>query len=175
MQSQFSKILIIAVSLLLGSCTAKKMAFTPEIQKQNSFTESTLKQIQFYTSDVIVLYNTKQDGGVYVADGKILLNNDKECEKIIIPKNTPCVLEKMISQDKFILSFEYGNGKMLYFTNNGDQCYSLAATEWKSGIGKIKYANRTYYTDAGTVFLLVKSKTFNKIRNKERIVSGRRI
>jgi len=176
MQLQLNKIkiLISLVSLLLGSC-ATKMAFTPAIQKQNSFSESTLKKIQFYTSEEIVLYNSKQDGGVYVENGKILLNSDKEYEKIIIPKNTPCVLEQLVNQDKMILSFEYGNGKILYFTNNNDTYYSLAATEWKSGVGKIKYANKSYYTNAGNVILLVKSKTYNKIRNKQRVVSGRKI
>lgn len=163
------------VSISLFSCRAKKMAFTPDIQKQNSFSESTLKQIQFYTSDIIILYNTKQDGNVYIDNGKILIDSDKECEKIIIPKNTPCVLEKIIDQDKFVLSFEYGKSRLLYFTNNSGQCYSLAAKEWKDGIGKLNYANNHYLTNSGTVFLTVKVKKLNKIRKKQRVITGRKI
>jgi len=176
MQLPLNKILIIFISLLLGgACTSTKMAFTPAIQKQNDFSESTLKHIQFYTSEEIILYNSKEAEGVSVSNGKILLNSDKEFEKIVIPKNTPCVLERMVSQDKLILSFEYGNGKILYFTNNNNAYYSLSATDWAGGVGRVKYVNKFYYTNAGTVFLTVKTKNFNRIRNKQRIVSGRKI
>ena len=131
--------------------------------------------MQFYTSDVIILYNSKNYENQSIQGGTIVFNDNNQFEKIIIPKNTPCVLEKIIDENRFALSFEYGVGKLLYFTNNSDICYSLAAKDWKAGTGTLKYANRHYETNSGTTFLTVKVKKLNHIRARQRRVTGRTI
>lgn len=172
------KQLIKYISLLgiifLTSC-AQRVAFTSDIQNQYNFSENTLKKVQFYTSGEIVLIKIKQDGDVDIQDGKLYIKDEKNCEKIIIKKGTPCILEKVIDKNKFLFSFEFGDDKYLAFGNTSTGCYSLLAKDWKSGAGTIKYANKTYATDDGDVYLTVKIKKLNKLKSKERTVKGRKV
>lgn len=160
--------------MTLGSC-ATKVPFTSDIQKQFSFSENTLKKVQFYTSAEIVLFKVRQDGDVDVRDGKLFVKDEKNSEKIIIKRNTPCVLEKVIDQNKFLFSFEYGDDKYLAFGNTSGGYYSLLAKDWKSGAGTLNYANKTYATDDGGVYLTVKMKKLKKLKSRERTVKGRKI
>lgn len=168
-------ILILLTTLLLTSCATKKVAFTSEIQKEHNFPEVTLKRIQFYTSSEILLVRMKQDGEVRVTDGKLILENNQDVERIIIKKNTPCVLEQIVDNNKFLFSFEYGNEKVLLFGNNGEGYFSLMSKNWKNGIGVISYANKTYATTNGNVYLMIQAKNLNKMKAKQRTVGGRKV
>ena len=173
---EFSKIIfILLTTVLLTSCATKKVAFTSDIQKEHNFPEVTLKRIQFYTSSEILLVRVKQDGEVRVTDGKLILENNKDIERIVIKKNTPCVLEQIVDGNKFLFSFEYGNEKVLLFGNNGDGYFSLMSKNWKNGVGVITYANRTYATTNGNVYLMIQAKNLNKLKAKQRTVGGRKV
>lgn len=169
---RLSKILIL--SLVFASC-ATKVPFTSNIQDEYKFSEDKLKKVQFYTSDEIVLIKTKQDGDVYILDGKLLIRNEKNVEKIVIKKNTPCVLEQVVEANKFLFSFEYGKDRVLLFGNNSTGYYSLMSKEWKNKVGSISYANKNYITNNGNVYLKIKVKKLNQLKGKERIIKGRKI
>jgi hypothetical protein len=49
------------------------------------------------------------------------------------------------------------------------------AKEWKDKIGVIEYGTNTYVTNSGTVFLVVNAKKLKRLKDKYRIVSGRKI
>ena len=165
---------VIVISLMLFSCS-KKIAYTSDIHSVHKFSQDKLKKVQFYTSDVIVLVRTKQDGDVIIDDGKLVVRNEKDIEKIIIRKNTPCVLEEIIDDNKFLVSFEFGDGKILLFGNNGSGGYSLMSKEWNSGATTITYANKNYVTTNGNVYLLIGAKRLSKLKAKERTVKGRKV
>ncbi len=167
-----SKILIL--SLLFASC-ATKVPFTSDIQNEYKFSEERLKKVQFYTSDEIVLIKTKQDGDVAILDGKLLIRNEKNVEKVVIKKNTPCVLEQVVESNKFLFSFEYGKDRVLLFGNNSTGYYSLMSKEWKNKVGSVDYANKTYITNNGNVFLKIKVKKLNQLKGKQRTIKGRKI
>lgn len=171
---QLIKFISIISLFLLTSC-ATRVPFTSDLQAKFNFSENTLKKVQFYTSDKIVLTKVKEEGDVDIQKGKLLVKNEKNCETIIINKNTPCVLEQVIDQNKFLFSFEFGDDKYLAFGNTSTGCYSLLAKDWKNGSGTLKYANKTYITDGGDVFLTVDMKKLNKLKSKERTVKGRKI
>jgi hypothetical protein len=162
------------VICLLSSC-AKKTIFTSSLREECALPENKLKKIQFYTSEEIILYKTKEKTDASVKNGKIFLETDKDCEKIIIKKNTPCVLEKELDKNKMLFSFEYGEGKVLLFGNSNGGQFSLMAKEWKDKIGVIEYGTNTYVTNSGTVFLVVNAKKLKRLKDKYRIVSGRKI
>lgn len=166
---------LLLIVLIFSSCS-RKVPFTSDIQSKYKFSEKTLKQVQFYTSDEIILFQSTTDGDMGVNDGKILLTDSKASEKIIIKKNTPCVLEKVVNENLFVFSFEYGNDKFLAFGNNNiGGYYSLMANDWNNKRGELSYANRSYTTYSGNVFLKVKIKKLSKKQNRERTVKGRKI
>lgn len=175
MKSQMKYTKILFLSLFLMSCVAKKVPFTSDIQNQYNFSEEKLKKVQFYTSDEIVLVQTKSDGDVSVVDGKLIVRNEKDVEKIIIKKNTPCVLEKVVDNNKFLYSFEYGHNRVLLFGNDASGYYSLMAREWKNKVGELSYTNKTYLTVNGDVFLLIKMKNLKKLKGRQRTVKGRKV
>jgi len=169
-----SLIKILLISLLFASCS-KKVVFTSSMQEEYKFSEDRLKKVQFYTSSQIILFKIKQEGDVSVSDGKVLFKNKKDVEKIIIPKNTKCILEEVLDKSKYLFSFELVDGRVLVFGNNGSGCYSLMAKNWKDGAGIIEYANKTYVTTNGNVFLNIKAKNLKQLKGKERVIHGRKV
>lgn len=168
----FSSLLAI---ILLASCKSGKVPFTTELQKSYNLSEATLKKVQFYTSEEIILYKVEEEGDASVTGGKLLISNKKDCEKIIILRNTPCLLEKVIDDHKLLVSFEVGDHKFIAFGNTSGGSYSLLAKEWENTTGKLKYANKTYATENGDVYLNVVLKKLNKLKSKERVIGGRKV
>ena len=102
--------------------------------------------------------------------------NKNDIETVIIPRNTKCIVEQVLDDNRFLFSFEVGDGKFILFGNNGGEgCYSLMSKEWAGGVGTIQYANKNYVTQDGNVFLLIEAKKLNKLKAKERLVKGRTI
>ena len=159
---------------LLASCISQKVPFTTDIQNTYKFSEERLQSVQFYTSDNIILYVVKSNGATRIANGKIVFNESEIQDQIIIPKNTPCVLEKKLDENHFIISFESGTGRQICFVNNGNS-YSLGAKEWSDSQGLVKYAGRNYFTNSQEAFLMIKVRKLNHIIRTSRIIKGRRI
>lgn len=166
---------IICISMLF-SC-ASKVPFTSDLKEQYNISEKTLKKIQFYTSQEIVLMQSGGESYMQTYEGKILVNNTARESKIVIPKNTPCTIEKTLDSTRVIVAFEYGEGKVLIFGVNSIGTYSLFAKKWMGRDGVVEYGNSTYTTanGSGASVLNVKLKKLNQYRNKERTISGKRI
>ncbi len=169
-----TSIKILLFSILLPSCTAT-LPFTSSIQKEYHLTEVQLKKVQFYTSDEIVLLRTNEESDVGVDAGKLLIRTEKDFEKIIIPRNSYCVLEQMVESNKFLMSLEVGGSETILFGYNIDGYYSLMAKDWKGRVGTISYGNKTFVTTNGSVYLNIKARQLNKLGGKWRRVHGRRI
>ena len=111
-----SAVFISIIALLsFASCQTKKIQFSPEIQAKYNLSDDRLMQVQFYTSDIIVLSKNKGSGNIDVQGGKIITQDTKDCEEVKIKKGTRCVLERIISPNQFLVSFELGDGKLLVF------------------------------------------------------------
>ena len=163
----------IVTLFVFASCRTGKVPFNQDIR--TGLSEVSLKKVQFYTSGEIVLYKTKEDGSESVAEGIVLIQNKKDCEKVIIPAGTPCILEKAIDDKRLLFSFEVGDGKFIAFGTSNGESYSLLAKEWQNGSGVIKYANKTYFTQNGDIYLNVILKKINKLKSRERLIKGRRV
>src|ERR1035437_9128058 len=126
-----SAVFISIIALLsFASCQTKKIQFSPEIQAKYNLSDDRLMQVQFYTSDIIVLSKNKGSGNIDVQGGKIITQDTKDCEEVKIKKGTRCVLERIISPNQFLVSFELGDGKLLVFgslSNEKNGLYSLEA------------------------------------------------
>lgn len=169
------RLLLISTLFLLVSCTSQKVAFTSELQQKYCFSEIQLKKVQFYTSADIILIKTEVNDEALIANGKVLVVDKKNSETIIIRKNTPCVLVHIIDDNKFLFSFEYGENRLLLFGNNEGGYYSLMAKNWKVKNGIVHYANKTYTTSSGNVYLTISSNMLRQLKSKERVLYGRHI
>ncbi len=171
-------IYLIIVSVVISAC-ASKQPYTQSIQKKYKLTESDLKKIQFYTSADIILYKSKQDGSVKTEGGELVINKDKNVEKIIIKANTPGVVTEVIESDKIAVSFEVGDGKFLVFgVGNKNGYYYLQAKEWTKGKrGKLSYGGATWYASKGSgeTYLLLKIKKLEKFQQSQKVIKGRKI
>lgn len=165
---------IILLALILSSC-ASKVPFTSDLQNEYKLPENKLKKIQYYTSAQIILTKTKSDGDLTVSDGKVLVKSEKSVEKIIIKKNTPCVLEQIVDGNKYLFSFEYGENRVLLFGNNQNGYFSLMAKEWKDKTAIVNYANKKYITTNGDVYLKIKLRKLKQLQGRERKVKGRKV
>ena len=168
-----NKILLIAI--LVASCTSQKVPFTSELRKKYNLSDEQLKKVQFYTSSDIVLTKTETGDEASINNGRVLLVNKNNSETIIIKKNTPCILVYVLEENKFLFSFEYLDNRVLLFGNSEGGCYSLMAKDWKLKHGVIRYANQTYTTSNGDVYLTIKSNTLKQIKGRERTIYGRHI
>ena len=124
------KNLLLFLCICICSCSSTKVPFTSNLKERYGITESTMKKIQFYTSKEIILMQSGAESSMSTYDGKILVNNSTRENKIIIPKNTPCTIERVMDSTKVIVSFEYGDGKILLFGVNSIGTYSLLAKKW---------------------------------------------
>lgn len=168
---------LIAFLMLSMSSCASNTPFTSGLKTQYGIGEKTMRKIQFYTSQEIVLTQYGGESQLHTIDGKILVNNTSRQNRIVIPKNTPCTIERVIDETKVIVAFEYGDERVLIFGVNAIGTYSLLANKWQGKDGVVEYGNATYKTanNSGMATLNVKLKRLNQYRNRERKVSGRRI
>ena len=169
---------VLAIALLSCMCScASKVPFTSDLKERYNISEKTLKKIQFYTSQEIILVQSGGESSMYTFEGKILVNNTARENKIVIPKNTPCTIERSVDSTKVVVAFEYGDERVLVFGVNTIGCYSLFAKKWQGRDGLVEYNNATYKTanSSGSAVLVVKLKRLNQYRNKERTISGKKI
>ncbi len=162
---------IIALSLILTSCS-RFVPYTSFIHKKNNFSEEQLKKVQFYISGEIVLTKIKNTGDALVDNGKVIIRDAKDVEIVSFKENTPCIISKVIDNDKFLCNFEQGEDRVLLF---GGDYFSLMSKEWKNKKGTLTYASKIYSTESGNVFLKIKMKQLRKLKARKRVVRGKRI
>lgn len=173
MKSSITRIFFVFLTiLLLESCSSKKV-FTSAIKQSCGLNQEQLQQIQFYTSEEIVLRKTQEKSDAKIKSGKIIVSNKKDAETIVIPKHTPCVLVKDLGKI-FLLSFEYGEGKLLAFGSYTGAQYTLYAEKWEGTTGTLEYADREYQT-TGDACLLVNMKELKRVKKRYRVVHGRKL
>ena len=168
---RFLVINILALSLCLTSCRTT-VPFTSSTKENCGLSDEQLKSIQFYTSKQITLYKIKQESSAKITNGKIVVSDKKDAETIIIPKGTPCVLVQTMT-NVLLLSFEYGDGKLLAFGTASGGAYMLMAKDWDGNQGTLEYGHRMYLTNDGEAFLKVNMKSIKRERNRHRVVQGR--
>lgn len=136
--------------------------------------ELNLSKVQFYNSKKIVLKRNLTYNETKVARGKIKYQNGQYFEEIIIPKNTPGVLEKD-TLNMLDVAFEKGENRALKFVLNKNDHYQLSAIVWSDGFGRVSYDTTVYYIEPHSAQALLKvKKNYSFIFNKKvRKVKGR--
>lgn len=166
--------------LVLASC-GTRVPYTEKIRTEYDLTEDKLKKVQFYTSETIILERSDSQERITTTgkSGELVGSEQSISERIVIPANRPCILEKVGPNGEVEIRFETGKGRVLRFAerknvNNG-RLYLEA--QWESGKGELDYGNAVYYAVRGSAsaYLMVKLKQFKKNKRSDRVVKGMKV
>ncbi len=170
--------LLFITAILLSSCSPKLTPFTQRMYDDFSWSDSELKQIQFYLSDDIVLRREKGSDDSRIDDGKIRVKDGRQVDEIVFKKGTPGVVVFTPKDNRFAVSFDNSDNYLIFGPSkkNGGR-YSLRAKDWERRYGIITYNGANYYTEVNSAFttLMVDIKKANKVDYNSEKVSGRRV
>ena len=172
---------IIVVAFVLSSC-GKKVAYTNQLRDEFGLEDvKTIKKVQFFTSQTIILVRSKESGSIGTAqDGALVTNKNKTEDRITIQAQTPCVFEEFSATGEVVIRFEVGVGKTMAFAlrqqSETGKYYLVAKWDVNRG-GEINYGNEVYtvQSSAGNAYLMVKMKNLQKTNRKDRVVKGMKV
>lgn len=171
---------LIIVFVVVTSC-ATKVPYTQQIREDFSLDETSLKQVQFYTSRAIILerQGERETTATTGQAGDLVVNETSSSERIVIPANRPCIFEGMEKDGSILIRFELGEGRYLRFNQRreGAQERFHLVAEWRDGRGELDYDNAVYFAVSGSsaAYLLVKLKKWQKNKRKDRVVKGMKV
>ncbi len=173
--------LLFIVGIILVSCGVK-VPYTNEIRDEFGLeSDKKMRQVQFFTSATIIFENSTSSGDQGTDDdGSLVVNSNKNSERVIIPINTKCVFDGFGPNGELVLRFEVGVGKNISFSvrpNQSSGKYYLVADWTQEKGGKLTYGNETYYasSSSGNAYLMVILKKLQKTKRKDRVVKGMKI
>lgn len=177
---RFNIILPFALVLFVVSSCALKVGFTKNLIDEYDLTERSLKQIQFYTSDYIILKSNRSTSSQNIEGGKIVSSQNNKNYQVIFEPRTKCVLEALNSDGSMVLKFEQGNNKTLKFNvrrNDANGRYYLVADFSDGQKGSLKYEGKEYYIDSGSAnaYLLVAIKKLERSYGGSKVVKGMKV
>ena len=141
---------------------------------------TSLKKVQFYTSGTIILEPVTETKQSNISSGS-LYNVVTSQSRVIIPINTPCIVENANVNGSLNIRFENTSGSILNFGARGalDSKYYLMA-DWSNANSNnwiVTYQGQKYRINsaAGNVYLMIKMKGFNMNNRKQRVVGGMKV
>lgn len=163
---------------VLASCTTYA-PFNQHIRDQYKLTPEELSSIQFYTSDAIILRRGEKGKAKTTAYGTLKLKSGENVEEVVIPAGTPCVVEKVIDNERMAMRFGDEKDEFLVFGSlrQQDGYYTLQALDWVKGRGKVSYGDQYYFSNPGSnnVFLTIELKHLREYKRETKTVGGQRV
>lgn len=172
--------IMLLVMISLPSCASRYVYFTESLREQQQWTESDLRQIQFYVSRDIVLTRAIGTGETRIEGGKVIVRDGRQLERVFLPAFTPGVLVMIPNTQRLAISFEAGGPEsfLMFGPNAGNSHrYSLLAQTWYPDRGEVNYQGRLYDADAlcTRASLLVDLRRIAPGPAKTRTVRGRKL
>ncbi len=172
-------ILLVVGVTLFSSCKNTKIYFTDTLRMRLESNGVTMKQIQFYTSEEIVLRRELESENIQVVYGKIKEEDGKSVDEIIIKEETPGMC-RQITPNALWVSFEAGENNSISFIQHeidGTVYYHVTAKNWQDGLGEIDYNDRVYFmlNQGNGCKLKVSKAKMNRLNKKSRVASGLRV
>ncbi|MCB0660267.1 MAG: hypothetical protein KDC04_04995 [Saprospiraceae bacterium] len=138
------------------SCTTSKSFFTESLKNNYNWSDNDLKNIQFYISNDIVLWNEIQSGQSRISNGKIKTIDGKKIEEVVIKAGTPGVFLFSPKKDNLAISFDPNDDSKYLIFGPSDKMrgrYVLLAKSWNNNLGKVTYGDQIYNTYAASAFV----------------------
>lgn len=166
--------------LFLMACSPSIPFTNYDIEKYN-LEEESLRKIQFFISNDIILQRGENTNEAQEFDenGKLVISKSATIDEILIKEGTPGVMVKRLDGNRLAISFDAtDDAKYLVFGDpNNRGRYYLMASEWKQGRGKINYGGKVFFIMPGGEGAYLKYKMQNNTENKKNssIEKGRKV
>src|SRR6056297_1023909 len=172
--------ILIFFSVFLFSACSKNLTYLHRNAVEDSrMLDKDMKGIQFYLSNELILERSLTQKKSQVRDGKIIVENAGEVERIRIPAESPGVFVFSPDGEKMAISFSEDDDAYLMFGPNPNENnrYTLLGKKWKRNYGEVTFKNKTYFVDrnASMVGLLVDLNYQQNKRERRKTLRGRRI
>jgi hypothetical protein len=178
---------LLLTASVFTSCSTSRMYFTVETKQQVEKANVAITQLQFYNSEEIVLVRQMSKEEFGVEKGRIKIENGKQVEEIIIPRNTPGICE-LHDEKTLKVSFDKGNDNALAFLVErrndvvvpGSQ-FKIGAKEWVTTergnkVGKLDYEGKVFTMVRGmNSRLLIDKSVLNKVDRDTKVAKGRKL
>lgn len=165
--------------LLLTSCSNQLTYFTQDVYENYRFDEGDLKRVQFYLSRDIRLRRDFDGGSAQIQNGRIILENGRQIEEVIIPRGTPGVYLFSPKSNRFAICFEDNDENFLVFgpSPKYDNRYVLMASEWERDHGIVTYAGKRWQVSSEEAYaaLMVDLRKLEKLTVDRKVVKGRKV
>ncbi len=162
----------------LTACGPAKSALTQDMVNQYKWSESDLKRVQFYVSKDVVLRRDLVGGKTQIRGGRVMVEEGRQVEEVVIRRGTPGVLAVMPKSDRLGISFEGRDGFLMFGPSRewGGR-YMLLASSWEQNWGEVTYRGTKYYTssNSATAYLRIAMNKISKVSSSRRTVKGRRL
>ncbi len=173
-----TRILALAPMLVLFvSCSTEKTYFTSDLKHELQSSSIPISKVQFYVDRDVELRRELESGKATVTSGKVVFENGKYMQIVLLKKNTPGVCTEVLDHSVRI-SFENGSGKYLEFGQGSisthEDPYLIFAKAWNSGYGLISYDSLEFHIepDGGYAGLMIDKSVVNKLEVEKRTMKG---
>lgn len=168
-------LVVIALAIIVSSC-ASKIPYTTAVQEKYKLGDSELKSLQFYLAGDITIYNGNRDGSTGTEKGELVIKDEQNMNKVIIPNGTQGIVE-VVEGDILKVSFEEGK-TMNFQASKTDGKYRMTPDKFgANNRGEINYGGETFYVSSTSLrsYLVFKLKRSTKQRSSQKVVKGRKL
>ena len=174
-------ILFPAIAIFCVACSAPKSFFTADIRTRVENSSTPVSKLQFYIDqDVELRREVTADEAKVTTDGKVVFENGKYINVILLKKLTPGVCTGEYP-NKLDISFEQGDGKNLSFglynNTTGGNIYRIYADGWVNEHGRIRYDGKLYNIQPYSAHakLMISKKEADRFEVTKRVMKGRKV
>ncbi len=169
-------LIIIAVLCTVSVFAQKKIPFTQEMRDKLDGNELSLRQVQFYISKEIILSRKSNKKDIKLDAGKINFEDRGKDEAIVIAKETQGICEDFTKKSVKV-RYEEGVNRGIQFIRNQNNLYQIAADDWSTGNGKMRYDTSFFYLDkdGANAILLVKKGDIRKQTKDRKKAKGLKV
>jgi hypothetical protein len=166
--------------IVLASCSTEKTYFTGDMKSELQSSSIPISKVQFYVDRDVELRRELNSGKTTVTSGKVVLENGKYMQIVLLKRNTPGVCIQSLDHSVHIC-FENGTGKYLEFgqgsSSTHEDPYLIFARSWNSGYGTITYDSLDFHIepDGGYAGLMINKSVSNKLEVEKRTMKGMKV
>lgn len=167
--------IVLALAVVITSC-ATKIPYTTAVQEKYKLGETEVKSLQFYLAGDVTMYNGNRDGSTGTEGGELVIKDEQNMNKVIIPNGTQGIVEAV---DGNTLKVSFEEGKTINFeASKTDGKYRITPDKFgANNRGEINYGGEVFYVSSTSLrsYLVFKLKRSTKQRSSQKVVKGRKL